>query len=154
MRYRFFICDVFTQTRFGGNQLAVLPAADELAAEQMQSVAREFNYSESTFVCAGVDRLSRKVRIFTPTSEIPFAGHPNIGTAFALANDGAFGEIGDGFTVRFDETAGPVPIGVRRDAGGIYTELTAPQALSVGPVVEAGQIAAILGLSINDVVTA
>ena len=63
MRCRFFICDVFTQTRFGGNQLAVLPAADELTAEQMQSVAREFNFSESTFVSPSTDRLSRKVHL-------------------------------------------------------------------------------------------
>ena len=154
MRCRFFICDVFTQTRFGGNQLAVLPAADELTAEQMQSVAREFNFSESTFVSPSTDRLSRKVRIFTPTSEIPFAGHPNIGTAFVLANDGAFGDIGDGLTVRFDEGAGPVPIAVKRDPSGqIYTELTAPEPLTLGATVDAGQLAAILSLKVDEVVT-
>jgi trans-2,3-dihydro-3-hydroxyanthranilate isomerase len=139
MRYRFFVCDVFTQTRFGGNQLAVLPEAEGLSPTQMQNVAREFNYSESTFVTRSSDRLSRRVRIFTPSSEIPFAGHPNVGTAFVLANDGGFGEIGTGLTVRFEEGAGPVPLTVQRDAEGrIYAELTAPESLSLGATVDPG----------------
>src|SRR4029450_11867735 len=93
VKYRYYICDVFTETRFGGNQLAVLPKADGLSAEQMQQIAREFNFSETTFVFPPKAGHTRHVRIFTPAREIPFAGHPNVGTAFLLASTGAFGEI-------------------------------------------------------------
>ena len=80
MGYRYYICDVFTDTRFGGNQLAVLPEAHGLSDRQMQQVAREFNFSESAFVLPAAQGHDRRVRIFTPTAEVPFAGHPNIGT--------------------------------------------------------------------------
>src|SRR5690242_14295346 len=99
MRYRFYTCDVFTDTRFGGNQLAVLPEAHGLSDRQMQQVAREFNFSESAFVFPAERGHTRRVRIFTPTAEVPFAGHPNIGTAFVLAATGAFGPLETPITV-------------------------------------------------------
>ena len=74
MRHRYFICDVFTEVRFGGNQLAVLPEASGLSDLQMQQVATEFNFSETTFVFPPEAGQTRKVRIFTPKTEIPFAG--------------------------------------------------------------------------------
>src|SRR5512139_1270816 len=98
MRYRYFTCDVFTDTRFGGNQLAVLPEAEGLTGEQMQQIAREFNFSESTFVLPPEAGHDCRVRIFTPSRELPFAGHPNIGTAFVLASMGAFGPIDEAVT--------------------------------------------------------
>src|SRR4051812_21068744 len=110
MSYRYFICDVFTDTRFGGNQLAVLPEASGLSNIQMQQIAREFNFSETTFVLPAEQGHNRRVRIFTPTAEIPFAGHPNIGTAFVLATLGSFGPIDGQITVTFEEKAGLVPI--------------------------------------------
>lgn len=77
--------DVFTDKRFGGNQLAVVADARGLSKEDMQRIASEFNYSESTFVSPASDPANTaRVRIFTPTNEIPFAGHPNVGTAFVL----------------------------------------------------------------------
>src|SRR5436309_13279150 len=76
MSYRYYTCDVFTDRRFGGNQLAVLPRADGLSDQRMQQVAREFNFSETTFVLPSQPPYTRRVRIFTPTKEIPFAGHP------------------------------------------------------------------------------
>ena len=86
MLYDYVTLDVFTDKIFGGNPLAVLPNAEGLTAEQMQAVAREFNYSETTFVLPPEDEdNTRRVRIFTPLAEIPFAGHPNIGTAVAMA---------------------------------------------------------------------
>ena len=91
MKYRYYTCDVFTDTRFGGNQLAVLPDAQGLSDRQMQQIAREFNFSESAFVLPPEKGHDRRVRIFTPTAEIPFAGHPNVGTAFTLAATGALG---------------------------------------------------------------
>jgi len=154
MRYRFFTCDVFTTEKFGGNQLAVLPDAEGLNASQMQQIAREFNFSESTFVVPSDSELSRNVRIFTPAIEVPFAGHPNIGTAFALANDGQFGDIGDGISVTFNEAAGAVPVSIRRDGEGhIWCELAAPESLSLGASVDAAQIAEVLSLNVNDVST-
>ena len=92
MRYRFLTCDVFTERRFGGNQLAVLPDAEGLDAGQMQAIAAEFNYSETTFVLPPTDpaHLAR-VRIFTPRFEMPFAGHPDgrHGAGPGLAGPGA-----------------------------------------------------------------
>src|SRR6476659_5043713 len=105
MGYRYYICDVFTATRFGGNQLAVLPEAHGLSDRQMQQIAREFNFSESAFVLPPERGHTRRVRIFTPTTEVPFAGHPNIGTAFVLATIGAFGSVNTSITVTFEETA-------------------------------------------------
>src|SRR3954471_22850508 len=105
MRYRYYICDVFTDTRFGGNQLAVLPEAAGLSDHRMQQIAREFNFSESAFVFPAEAGHTRRVRIFTPGAEVPFAGHPNVGTAFVLASTGALGPIDGPLTVTFEEKA-------------------------------------------------
>jgi trans-2,3-dihydro-3-hydroxyanthranilate isomerase len=83
------VYDVFTEDAFGGNQLAVFPDATSLPEDRLQKIAAEFNYSEVTFVYPPDDPAhTAKVRIFTPTSEIPFAGHPVIGTVIALAGQG------------------------------------------------------------------
>lgn len=154
MRYRYFICDVFTRQRFGGNQLAVLPEAQGLDAAKMQAIAREFNFSESSFVFPPEQGLTRRVRIFTPTAEVPFAGHPNIGTAFALAQDGVFGPLRERTEVTFEEAAGPVPIVIRKENdGGLFCELEAPQVLSLGARVSPELAAAVLSLQVEDIVT-
>ena len=154
MKYRFLTCDVFTTERFGGNALAVLPEATGLTGTQMQQIAREFNYSESTFVMPSSNGHTRNVRIFTPSIEVPFAGHPNIGTAYALAKVGEFGEIGDGITVSFEEKAGPVAIDIRPgEHGRIHCELTAPETLSLGDVADVDAVAAALSLPAGDVDT-
>lgn len=86
----YFVYDVFTKKPFGGNQLAVIPDASKIAEEDLQKIAREFNFSEITFVYPPEDAAhTAKVRIFTPTMEIPFAGHPLVGTACALVQEGA-----------------------------------------------------------------
>lgn len=86
----YFIYDVFTQSPFGGNQLAIIPDATGLSENNLQKIAREFNFSETTFVFPPDDAAhTAKVRIFTPTMEILFAGHPLIGTACALVQEGA-----------------------------------------------------------------
>ena len=77
--------DVFTSERFSGNPLAVIPDARGIGDEAMQKIAAEFGYSETTFVLPPEDTAnSARVRIFTPTTEVPFAGHPNVGTAYVL----------------------------------------------------------------------
>jgi len=154
VHYRYFTCDVFTDTRFGGNQLAVLPEADGLSDEQMQQLAREFNYSETTFVLPPDAGHDRRVRIFTPPREVPFAGHPNIGTAFVLATMGAFGPLEAPTSVIFEEEAGLVPIAIqRREGGRIWCELTAPQGLTLGKTVSAQAVAAAVSLTGDDVLT-
>ena len=155
MRYRYFTCDVFTARRFGGNPLAVLPDAAGLSGEEMQRIAREFNYSETTFVLPPEDPAhTRRVRIFTPGAEIPFAGHPNVGTAFVLAAIGAVPTSGAETEVVFEEGAGPVAVAIRcRDGRPVECELTAPQSLALRatPAVEA--VAESVGLSPDVVVT-
>lgn len=154
MRLRFLTCDVFTDRRFGGNPLAVLPDARGLTAQQMQQVAREFNYSESTFVLPPQRGGERRVRIFTPSREVPFAGHPNVGTAFVLAHLGELGPIDGRRTVVFEEAAGDVPVEVRDLGDGRYAcELQAPEPLSFGPALPVEAVAAGVGLLPEDVVT-
>jgi trans-2,3-dihydro-3-hydroxyanthranilate isomerase len=151
MKYRYFTCDVFTDTRFGGNPLAVLPAAAGLSTDEMQKIAREFNFSETTFVLPAEQGNTRRVRIFTATQEVPFAGHPNIGTAFTLAS---IGEIAVNTTVTFEEDAGVVPIVVRQEKDRpIWCELRAPQPLRIGKSVSAETIAEILSLEPIEIVT-
>ena len=134
MRYRYFICDVFTDTRFGGNQLAVLPEATGLTDGQMQQVAREFNFAETTFVLPAERGHTRRVRIFTPAREVPFAGHPNVGTAFALATAGLLGPIDGTVTVTFEELAGLVPVVIdRSEAGGAPVRAARPRAALARP---------------------
>jgi trans-2,3-dihydro-3-hydroxyanthranilate isomerase len=154
VRYRYYICDVFTDTRFGGNQLAVLPEASGLSERQMQQIAREFNFSETTFVLPPETGHTRKVRIFTPAVELPFAGHPNIGTAFALTAAGQFDPFETSTTVTFEEKAGLVPLTVHKRAGGrIWCELAAPVRLSIGKTASVRAVAAALSLSPDDIVT-
>jgi trans-2,3-dihydro-3-hydroxyanthranilate isomerase len=155
MRYRYFTCDVFTDTRFGGNPLAVLPEAQPLDEEQMQQVAREFNFSETAFVLPPLEGGTRRVRIFTPTSELPFAGHPNIGTAFILTTMGALSAFGASTTVTFEQKAGRVPITIRMSpAGHIQCELRAPEGLSLGRTFSPEQVASAVHLDGDDIVTA
>ena len=154
MKLKYYICDVFTNQRFGGNQLAVLPDARGLNDTQMQQIAREFNFSESTFVFPADEGHTRKVQIFTPTKEVPFAGHPNIGTAFVLASCGELEEFDVSTEIVFEEKAGLVGISLRRsDEGVISCELKAPQALSLGQVLPVEMLADALSLSASEIVT-
>jgi trans-2,3-dihydro-3-hydroxyanthranilate isomerase len=154
MKYRYYICDVFTDTRFGGNQLAVLPQADGLSTQQMQQIAREFNFSETTFVFQAKAGHTRHVRIFTPAREIPFAGHPNVGTAFVLASIGEFGEIKSSLTVTFEEEAGLVSVTIDESEGKIAScELTAPQSLSFGKTLPVQLVADAISIDAKDIVT-
>ena len=154
MNYRYYTCDVFTETRFGGNQLAVLPQAVGLSTQQMQEIAREFNFSETTFVFPARAGHTRHVRIFTPTREIPFAGHPNVGTAFVLASAGEFGEIKSSLTVTFEEECGLVSVAIHEAGGKVAScELTAPQSLSFGKTLPVELVAAAITIDSQEIVT-
>jgi trans-2,3-dihydro-3-hydroxyanthranilate isomerase len=154
MKYRYYTCDVFTETRFGGNPLAVLPQADGLSEQQMQQIAREFNFSETTFVFPARADHTRHVRIFTPVREVPFAGHPNVGTAFVLASAGEFGEIKSPVTVTFEEEAGLVSVTIHESQGKVAScELMAPQSLSLGKTIPVQLVASAISLDAKDIVT-
>ena len=152
MDYKYFICDVFTTQRFSGNPLAVFPNAEGLSDLEMQKIAREFNFSETTFVFPAELGHTFKVRIFTSTTELPFAGHPNIGTAFILAQAGFFGKFIDEISVVFEEGAGLVPVSINRDdLSNIYCELAAPELLSLGKTISVESIAKILNIGVSDI---
>ena len=153
MKYQFYTCDVFTDTRFGGNPLAVLPDAEGLTDQQMQQVAREFNYSETTFVLPGEKGHAGNIRIFTPATEVPFAGHPNIGTAFVLASSGALGNIDNETNIVFEEKAGLVPIRIRKNDNSFWCELKAPEDLSIGKTIPVDLTASALSISPEDIET-
>lgn len=125
MPHDFVIADVFTEVAFGGNQLAVFPDARGLSDRAMQSLAREFNFSESTFVLPPADPAhAARVRIFTPGGELPFAGHPTIGTAAVLAHLGKTAPSAGGTTLILEEGVGPVSVEVRGGAGPLFGRLT------------------------------
>lgn len=154
MRYRYHTCDVFTETRFGGNPLAVLPDASGLSDRLMQRIAREFNLSETSFVFPPESGHTRKVRIFTPTLELPFAGHPNVGTAFVLASTGALGPLQDSLTATFEEIAGVVQVAITASNDRVTScELAAPQPLSLGKAIPVPVAASALSLSPEDILT-
>jgi len=156
MRYRFITADVFTDRIFGGNPLAVLPDAESLADRQMQAIAREFNLSETVFVLPPDDPAhTRKLRIFTPAQEVPFAGHPTVGSALILAATGALDLAGETTRITVEERAGPVSVTIR-SAGGraVFAQLTAPQAPEVRPAPEPAALAAMLSLAPSDLRTA
>lgn len=150
--FAFETVDVFTTQRFGGNPLAVFPEASGLTDGEMQQLAAECNLSETTFVLPPTDAAhTARVRIFNRSHEMPFAGHPMVGTAYVVASrtPGA----PDVFT--FEVPAGLVTIRLARE-GGVVTgaEIDAPQPLSTGVTLPPADIAASLGLSPADVVTA
>src|SRR4051794_31322374 len=127
MQRRYITTDVFTGNAFGGNPLAVVLDAAELSTAQMQAIAIEVNYSETTFVLPPRDAANdAQVRIFTVRKELPFAGHPNIGTAFVLATLAKSPPA----RLKFEELAGLVPVEIQTEAGAVVSaELTAPQPL-------------------------
>lgn len=152
MEYSFFTCDVFTEQRFGGNPLAVLPNASGLSTEQMQIVAREFNYSETTFVLPPERGGTRQVRIFNTAQELPFAGHPNIGTAFVLAENKLLEGVSLPARVVFEEPTGLVPIEIEAlHCGAIRCELKAPEALQIRQSFPVDYIARMMSLSSTDI---
>ncbi|MBL9052610.1 MAG: PhzF family phenazine biosynthesis protein [Tabrizicola sp.] len=149
----FHTCDVFTETRFAGNPLAIVLGADDLTPAQMQTLAREFNLSETIFVQAPANPAhTARVRIFFPTAEIPFAGHPTIGCAIHLAN-----AMGDGDFDRnlvLEEEAGLVPVRVWRRGRTTRAEFVAPvipHGVTAAKLAPVAQIAAALDLRAEEI---
>jgi len=148
--YAFHTVDVFTGQRFGGNPLAVFPHADGLDTATMQAIAHEMNYSETSFVVASeLPEAQARVRIFNRQHEMPFAGHPNVGTAYILARLGLIGDV-----VTFQEMAGLVQVRLLR-ANGLVTgaQIDAPLALQVLGEFDPAEVADCLQISATAVRT-
>jgi trans-2,3-dihydro-3-hydroxyanthranilate isomerase len=156
MKLNFVTVDVFTGAQFAGNPLGVVLDAEGLSGGQMQAIAAEFNLAETTFVLPPKDPAhTAEVRIFTPRYEMPFAGHPNVGTAFALARAGqSYGRTIDGERVVFEEKAGLVPITILKDGPTVIgARLASPQRLTVGAEVSPELVASACSLSVDDIET-
>jgi trans-2,3-dihydro-3-hydroxyanthranilate isomerase len=152
MRLEFETCDVFTDTRFGGNPLAVVFDAVQCVGVAMQRIAREFNLSETVFVlrpdAAGADA---RIRIFTPGLEMPFAGHPNVGTAVLLARRRG----GTGDSVVLDQPAGRVVATLARAGDTVIgADIVAPMPFTTGADITAAAAAACVGLPADAIVIA
>jgi trans-2,3-dihydro-3-hydroxyanthranilate isomerase len=149
----FVTVDVFTDRQFGGNPLAVILNAGGLSTGQMQSIAGEFNLAETSFVLPPKDAANTAhVRIFTPKAEMPFAGHPNVGTAFVLAREGqANGRPIAGSSMVFEEVAGLVQMETHgHGAMATGARLAAPKTLSIGDGPAPETIARACGLQFED----
>jgi trans-2,3-dihydro-3-hydroxyanthranilate isomerase len=154
MNTRYLTADVFTDRKFGGNQLAVFPDARQINSDLMPRIAQEFNYSETTFVLPPDDPShTAKVRIFTPGGELQFAGHPTVGTAHVLASIGAIKLTGDETHIVLEEGVGPVPVTIRAKNGRPdFAQLTAAKLPQIGPPPpSADTLAAMLSLKSGDV---
>ena len=156
MQIPFVTVDVFTDRKFGGNPLAVFPDATSLTSAQMQAIAGEFNLAETTFVLPPREPShTAEVRIFTPRAELPFAGHPNIGTAFVLAQESERAGRSVGAPMIFEEKAGLVRLNLIKDGASVIgARLTPPQALNRGDDLDPEIIAAACSLRVSDVETA
>lgn len=150
MALTYHILDVFTERPFGGNPLAVVLGADHLSPAEMQTIAREFNLSETVFVLAtSTPGHTARIRIFTPSRELPFAGHPTLGTAVLLAELRA--PLGNGqgdAIIALEEEVGSIRVGVRtRNGGASFGEFDAPKmTVPIETLSEPEQIAASFGL--------
>ena len=149
--YPIHIVDVFTERALTGNQLAVVLDAGDIPSDVMQRVAREMNFSETTFVMPpSQPTYAAKVRIFTPGTELPFAGHPTVGTAWVLATQGLV--PGGGLEFTLEEGVGPVPVRGESGPNGITFWMTHPP-LTFGEVIrDRGRIAESIGLRDTDLV--
>lgn len=155
MARRYAVLDVFTNRALAGNPLAVVLDAEGLSDERMQAIAKEFNLSETVFVLPPENPAhSAKIRIFTPSYELPFAGHPTVGTAILLAHERFGGNGGEqDAVVVLDEKIGSVRCGVMlKDGAAGFAEFDVPRlSRPAGPIGDADAIAAALGLSTSEI---
>lgn len=150
-RYRYLHYDVFTDRRFGGNQLAVFPDAAGLADHTMQQIAREIGFAETTFVTrADAPGTDVRMRIFTPGTELPMAGHPVVGSTFALAREGAIAAGRTGWV--YGLNIGPTPVSMEWRASQLSFAWMTQRLPEYGPVIDdTPRIAAALGVRVEDI---
>ena len=138
--FRYVIADVFTDVAFAGNQLAVFTDARDIPEEQLQPLAREINFSETVFVYPAAGEGHARIRIFTPTLELPFAGHPVLGTGFVLGGPLQLDEL------HLETGAGVVPIRLERDGSRIVFGWMQQPAVVAEPYERADELLALLGV--------
>jgi trans-2,3-dihydro-3-hydroxyanthranilate isomerase len=150
-RYRYLHYDVFTDRRFGGNQLAVFPEAGGLSAQKMQLIAREIGFAETTFVTrAERSDTDVRMRIFTPGTEMPMAGHPVVGSTFALARDAAIARGRLDWT--FGLNVGPTPVALEWNGDQLSFVWMTQRLPEFGPRFDdVGEVARALGVGIDDI---
>lgn len=151
---RFIQVDVFTETPFCGNPLAVILDGHGLTGDQMQAIAREMNLSETTFILPPTDASAHvKVRIFTPQIELPFAGHPVVGTGYVLVTEGLLPRPAESFAIQLELGVGVLPVDIAC-ADGTVTQVImtqrAPQFLTELPSDDVGRLARGLGIEAQD----
>jgi trans-2,3-dihydro-3-hydroxyanthranilate isomerase len=152
-RLHYHLVDVFTDRAFGGNPLAVITNGRGVETETMQAIAKEFNLSETTFVLPPDDpRHDWRVRIFTPGSELPMAGHPTVGTAFVLAREHLIPRGARESNIIFEEGVGPVPVRVEFENGEpSFAEMSQPLPKFGPRLTDASAVANMLSLNAEDV---
>ena len=143
--YEFIQVDVFTQTPLQGNPLAVFVAAAGLGDDQMQSIARELNHSETTFILPPTGKGDARVRIFGQNAELPFAGHPTLGTAFVMAMT----RPGKTALV-LEENVGPIPVTLERRADGVFVEMTQNEPV-FGAKADPRMLADLMGFGVDEI---
>lgn len=143
--YDFIQVDVFTQTPLEGNPLAVFPGADGMSDALMQSIARELNHSETTFIQRAENGGDARVRIFSQNSELPFAGHPTLGTAYIMA------QTRPGKTrLVLEEKVGPIPVALDKRSDGLFVEMTQKEPV-FGPKADPAILAEVMGFSVDEI---
>ena len=146
---RFLHLDVFTTERFSGNQLAVFPEPGELSAQMMQIIAKEMAFSETTFLYPAERDGDVRMRIFTPGGELPMAGHPTIGTTFALALEGTIAPGRDGFV--FELGVGPTAVALEwKESALSFAWMTQPLPEFSGTISNRAALARALGVNASD----
>ncbi len=143
--FDFIQVDVFTQTPLEGNPLAVFPHAQGMSDQQMQDIARELNHSETTFILPATAGGDAKVRIFGQNAELPFAGHPTLGTAFVMAmtRPGKTAMV-------LEEKVGPIPVSLERRADGVFVEMTQNEPV-FGAKAEPKMVADMMGFGVDEI---
>jgi trans-2,3-dihydro-3-hydroxyanthranilate isomerase len=139
-RFRYVVCDVFTDTPLAGNQLAVFTDAREIPEDRLQALARETNFSETVFVYPGSDEAHARIRIFTPGVEVPFAGHPILGTAFVLGGPLQL-EV-----IRLETGRGIVPVWLEREGATIVFGRMEQPVPTIEPYADEAGLLAALGV--------
>jgi trans-2,3-dihydro-3-hydroxyanthranilate isomerase len=142
--FRYVVADVFTDTPLAGNGLAVFTDARDIPEEQLQPLARELNLSETVFVLPAEGDAHARIRIFTPTTEVPFAGHPTLGTAFVLAAPLQLQEI------RLETGVGVVPLRLERDGPRIVFGWMSQPLPTVAPFTDDAELLAALGVESSE----
>jgi len=144
MTRKFFITDVFSEGPYAGNQLATMPDASGISTEEMQQIARAFNFAETTFITGGCLEKGFDVRIFTPNSELPFAGHPTLGTSYLIRNEIIKSDVGE---LTLNLGVGPIPV-TFADDGILWMTQNQPE---FGTSFDPADVANELGLEPTDI---